>query len=97
MRPPGYHAGPNGPVAAPGEPGPGSHGFCLLNNVAPRAAAHDAFTATLSRRVAIIDFDVHHGNGTEAVVQNTTPALPQFAFTNPYIEGSITVPTYRPA
>ena len=29
-------------------------------------------------------------------MQNTTPALPQFAFTNPYIEGSITVPTYRP-
>ena len=96
MRPPGHHAGPNGPVAAPGEPGPGSHGFCLLNNVALGAAYARCVHRHSLRRVAIIDFDVHHGNGTEAVVQNTTPALPQFAFTNPYIEGSITVPTYRP-
>ena len=96
VRPPGHHAGPNGPVAAPGEPGPGSHGFCLLNNVALGAAYARCVHRHSLRRVAIIDFDVHHGNGTEAVVQNTTPALPQFAFANPYIEGSITVPTYRP-
>ena len=48
------------------------------------------------RRVAIIDFDVHHGNGTEAVVENTTPAAPKFAFSTPYCDGNITVPTYRP-
>jgi acetoin utilization deacetylase AcuC-like enzyme len=40
--------------------------------------------------VAIIDFDVHHGNGTEAVVNNTTPAAPRFAFSTPYCDGSIT-------
>ena len=39
VRPPGHHAGPNGPVPAPGDPvGSGSHGFCLLNNVALGAA-----------------------------------------------------------
>lgn len=52
VRPPGHHA----------EPGRGM-GFCLLNNAAV-ASAH-----ALSRgvaRVAVVDFDVHHGNGTEA-------------------------------
>ena len=97
VRPPGHHAGPNGPVPAPGEPvGSGSHGFCLLNNVALGAAYARCVHRHSLRRVAIVDFDVHHGNGTEAVVQNTTPAAPKFAFSTPYCDGSITVPTYRP-
>jgi len=97
VRPPGHHAGPNGPVPAPGDPiGSGSHGFCLLNNVALGAAYARCVHRHSLRRVAIIDFDVHHGNGTEAVVQNTTPAAPKFNFSTPYCEGAITVPTYRP-
>lgn len=37
MRPPGHHAGPRGIVTCPNDP-EGSHGFCLLNNVAIGAA-----------------------------------------------------------
>ena len=97
VRPPGHHAGPNGPVPAPGDPpGTGSHGFCLLNNVALGAAYARCVHRHSLRRVAIIDFDVHHGNGTEAVVQNTTPAAPKFQFSTPYCDGAIVVPTYRP-
>ncbi|MDM7932775.1 class II histone deacetylase [Tabrizicola sp.] len=53
-RPPGHHCLPDFP-----------NGFCLLNNigVAVRAAQAEG----LVRRVAVIDWDVHHGNGTEAV------------------------------
>ncbi len=53
VRPPGHHA----------EPARGM-GFCLFNNVAI-AAAH-ARAAHQVERVAVIDFDVHHGNGTQA-------------------------------
>jgi len=57
VRPPGHHA--SGGVAM---------GFCLLNNIAI-AAAHALERHGLSR-VSIIDFDVHHGNGTQAIFEN---------------------------
>lgn len=52
-RPPGHHAEPDRPM-----------GFCLFNNVA--VAAQFARQVMGLQRVAIVDFDVHHGNGTEA-------------------------------
>lgn len=53
LRPPGHHARPDQAM-----------GFCLLNNVAV-AAAHARARGV--ERVAIVDWDVHHGNGTQEV------------------------------
>jgi acetoin utilization deacetylase AcuC-like enzyme len=57
VRPPGHHSEPETPM-----------GFCLLNNIA--IAAADAVANGLGK-VAIFDFDAHHGNGTEAVFWET--------------------------
>jgi acetoin utilization deacetylase AcuC-like enzyme len=54
VRPPGHHA-----------TGDAAMGFCLFNNIAV-AAAHACEKHGLER-VAIVDFDVHHGNGTQAI------------------------------
>jgi acetoin utilization deacetylase AcuC-like enzyme len=56
VRPPGHHA-------APDVPG----GFCLINNAA--VGARHAQAKYGVGRVAIVDFDVHHGQGTQAVVE----------------------------
>ena len=53
-RPPGHHCLPDWP-----------NGFCLLNNIA--VAIRSAQAAGLARRFAVVDWDVHHGNGTEAI------------------------------
>ena len=70
VRPPGHHMGPAGAVDTQDladEP-EGSQGFCLLNNVAIGAAYAKCVHRKNFKKVAIIDFDVHHGNGTEAIV-----------------------------
>lgn len=56
MRPPGHHATRNTAM-----------GFCYLNSIA--IAALEAL-ATGAKRVAVYDFDVHHGNGTESILLN---------------------------
>lgn len=48
------------------------------------------------KRVALLDFDVHHGNGTEACVAATAPTLRSFSFKTPFSEGSQTFPVFSP-
>jgi len=62
VRPPGHHATRDTAM-----------GFCLFNSVA--AGAAQALDAHGLQRVAIIDFDVHHGNGTQAIFWNDPRVL----------------------
>ncbi len=62
VRPPGHHAGPNGLLD-----GIVSCGFCIFNNVV--VGALHALEIHSIRRVAIVDLDIHHGNGTEELVR----------------------------
>jgi acetoin utilization deacetylase AcuC-like enzyme len=57
-------------------------GFCLFNNVAV-AAAH-ALEGHGLKRVAIVDFDVHHGNGTEDIFQDDPRVLMVSTFQHPF-------------
>jgi acetoin utilization deacetylase AcuC-like enzyme len=61
-RPPGHHCLPDFP-----------NGFCLLANIA--IAVEAAFAARMVERVAILDWDVHHGNGTEAIFYDRDDVL----------------------
>jgi acetoin utilization deacetylase AcuC-like enzyme len=70
IRPPGHHATPNQAM-----------GFCLFNNVA--LAAKYAIDQHGLKRVAIVDFDVHHGNGTQAVVEDDPRVLMVGFFQHP--------------
>jgi acetoin utilization deacetylase AcuC-like enzyme len=62
VRPPGHHATADQAM-----------GFCILNNAA--AAARFAQRRFNARRVLIVDYDVHHGNGTEAIFYDDPSVL----------------------
>ena len=61
---------------------PNAMGFCFFNNIAV-AAAH-ALKAHGLARVAIVDFDVHHGNGTEDCFRNNEQVLMVGMFQHPF-------------
>lgn len=71
IRPPGHHAGRNS-----------ASGFCIFNNIAV-AAAHALEQHNLSR-VAIADFDVHHGNGTDEIFNQDPRVMLCSTFRHPY-------------
>ena len=71
VRPPGHHACRARPM-----------GFCIFNNVA--VAARHAIHAHGLERVAIIDFDVHHGNGTEDIFEGDRHVLMASTFQHPF-------------
>ena len=71
VRPPGHHATRTR-----------SMGFCIFNNIA--VAARHAIAAHGIERVAIIDFDVHHGNGTEDIFADDERVLMVSTFQHPF-------------
>lgn len=95
VRPPGHHATPDA-----------SMGFCLFNNIA--IAIRHALDVHGLSRVAVVDFDVHHGNGTEAAFRDDPRVLmvsffqsPLYPYSGVYPEGqrpahlvNVPVPAY---
>ncbi len=71
VRPPGHHACRSRAM-----------GFCIFNNVA--VAARHAIEAHGLARVAVVDFDVHHGNGTEDIFEGDERVLMVSTFQHPF-------------
>ena len=61
-------------------------GFCIFNNVA--VGAVHALNAHALERVAILDFDVHHGNGTEDIFHDDGRVMLCSSFQHPYYPGT---------
>jgi acetoin utilization deacetylase AcuC-like enzyme len=75
VRPPGHHAEPSRPM-----------GFCLFNNAG--VAAQHARAAYGLRRVAVVDFDVHHGNGTQALFAQNPELFYGSSHQSPFYPGT---------
>ena len=75
VRPPGHHAEKNKAM-----------GFCIYNNVA--VGANYLINKYKLKKVAIIDFDVHHGNGTQDIFHNNKKVLYISTHQFPYYPGS---------
>jgi len=71
VRPPGHHARKAAAM-----------GFCFLNNVA--IGARHALEAHGLERIAVVDFDVHHGNGTEEILAHDERVLMVSFFQHPF-------------
>jgi len=75
VRPPGHHAEADGP-----------QGFCLYNNVMVGVAHAQAMHGI--RRAAVLDFDVHHGNGDEAIAWDDRTRLYASSHQSPFYPGT---------
>ncbi len=75
VRPPGHHAGPMRGT-----------GFCLLNSVAIAVAALRA--DGIAQRVAIVDWDVHHGDGTQAIFHGDADLIYTSTHQYPFYPGT---------
>ena len=98
VRPPGHHVSSRGAVDPNLEDDDtGSNGFCLLNNVAIGAAYALCVHRHAINRVAIIDLDIHHGNGTEAIVRGLRePKTIQIPLTFTGLTGQLEMHSYHP-
>lgn len=74
VRPPGHHAERDKAM-----------GFCFFNNVA--IGVRHAVLQHKLKRIAIVDFDVHHGNGTQDIFQNDKNVLYCSSFEHPFYPG----------
>ena len=75
VRPPGHHAEPSRPM-----------GFCLFNNAG--IAAQHARAVHGLKRVAVLDFDVHHGNGTQALFAQNPELFYGSSHQHPFYPGT---------